>query len=172
VMVQLAGVAAAREALALAAAAAAAVAVAVVSSPVALLIENARVLVAWVPVGQRALPALAVADIDVVKRREMRCYIGRPKVQCLPCFGSVRARVLHIWVAVGYLAAIGLVQTEPTFEVLYLLSFLAALVPAEEASIRHCLTEGWKECLVQGLEVPFLMVWAQLWGFRSSRAHS
>ena len=51
---------------------------------------------------------------------------------------------------------------ELTSEVLHLLSFLEALALAEEASIRHCLTEGWKECLVQGLEAPFLMVWAQL----------
>lgn len=64
--------------------------------------------------------------------------------------------------AVGYLVAFGLVQMELTSEVLHLLSFLEALALAEEASIRHCLTEGWKECLVRGLEVPFLTVWAQL----------
>lgn len=64
--------------------------------------------------------------------------------------------------AVGYLVAFGLVQMEPTSEVLHWLSFLEALALAEEASIRHCLTEGWKECLVRGLEVPFLTVWAQL----------
>ena len=58
--------------------------------------------------------------------------------------------------------AFGLVQMELTSEVLHLLSFLEALALAEEASIRHCLTEGWNECLVRGLEVPFLTVWAQL----------
>lgn len=64
--------------------------------------------------------------------------------------------------AEGYLVAIALVQTGRTSEVLRLLSFLAVLAQAGEASIRHCLTEGWKECLAQGLEVPFLMVWVQL----------
>lgn len=66
----------------------------------------------------------------------------------------------------GYLAPTGrfveLVQTEPTFEVLHLMSFPVALVLAGEASIRHCLTVGWRECLGQGLEEPFLMVWALL----------
>ena len=64
--------------------------------------------------------------------------------------------------AVGYLVAFGLVQMELTSEVLHLLSFLEALALAEEASIRHCLTEGWKECSIQGPEAPFLMAWAQL----------
>ena len=84
-----------------------------------------------------------------------RCYIGWPKAQCLLCFGLVRALELHIGVAEDYLAVIDrvveLAQTVRTFGVLRLLSFPAALVLAEGASIRHCLTEGWKECLAQGL---------------------
>lgn len=58
-----------------------------------LLTGIAQVFVASKLVGQRALPAPVVADIDVARRLAMR-YIALVD-QCWPCFGLAIARIAH-----------------------------------------------------------------------------
>lgn len=51
---------------------------------------------------QRALPALAVVDIDVARRLARRCTA--PQGQCLPCFCLATAQTAHISKKEGCLA--------------------------------------------------------------------